>query len=153
MGRHLMKISECMATGVQFVPPDGTIQDAARQMLDADLGALLVGSRDAPQGIVTDRDIAVRAVAEGRGPDTPISTVMTAEVVTVRQDQDLDDVALLMSDRQVRRIAVLDGGGRVVGMASIGDLARSKEGDPAETALTGVARDGGEHQQTPGDGA
>lgn len=144
-----MKISECMSANVRIVAPDATVQDAARQMLDGDTGALLVGSADSPQGIVTDRDIAVRAVAQGRGSDTPVSEVMTVELVTVRDDQDLDDVALLMSDRQVRRVAVLGAEGRVVGMVSVGDLAQSSDSDTAEAALTGVARQGGEHQQTP----
>ncbi len=142
-----------MSTDVRIVAPEATIQDAARQMLDGDTGALLVGSPDQPQGIVTDRDIAVRAVAEGRGLDTPVGEVMTAEVITVRDDQDLDDVAVLMSDRQVRRVAVLGGDGRVAGMISVGDLAKSDDSDTAEAALTGVAQDGGEHQQTPADAA
>ena len=148
-----MKISECMSTDVRIAPPEATIRDAARQMLDGDTGALLVGSPDQPQGVVTDRDITVRAVAEGRGPDTPVGEVMTAEVVTVREDQDLDDVAMLMSDRQLRRVAVLDGEGRVVGMISVGDLAKSQDSDTAEAALTGVAQAGGEHRQEPADAA
>lgn len=148
-----MKVSQCISTDVRIVAPEATIQDAARQMLDGDTGALLVGSPDQPQGIVTDRDIAVRAVAEGRGLDTPVGEVMTAEVITVRDDQDLDDVAVLMSDRQVRRVAVLGGDGRVAGMISVGDLAKSDDSDTAEAALTGVAQDGGEHQQTPADAA
>lgn len=148
-----MKVSECMSTDIRTVPPEATIQDAARQMLDGDTGALLVGSPDQPQGIVTDRDIAVRAVAQGREPDTPVSEVMTAEVITVRGDQDLDDVALLMSDRQVRRVAVLGDDGRVAGMISVGDLAKSQDSDTAEAALTGVAQTGGEHRQEPGEAA
>lgn len=148
-----MKISECMSTDIRTVPPEATIQDAARQMLDGDIGALLVGSPDRPQGIVTDRDIAVRAVAQGRGPDTPVGEVMTAEVITVQGDQDLDDVALLMSDRQVRRVAVLGDDGRVAGMISVGDLAKSQDSDTAEAALTGVAQAGGEHRQEPGEAA
>jgi CBS domain-containing protein len=148
-----MKVSECMSADVWIVPPEATIQDAARQMLDGDTGALLVGSADNPQGFVTDRDIAVRAVAEGRGPDTPVIQVMTAEVITVCDDQDLDDVAVLMSDRQVRRVAVLGGDGRVAGMISVGDLAKSDDSDTAEAALTGVVQDGGEHQQVPADAA
>lgn len=144
-----MKVARCMSTDVRIVPPEATIQDAGRQMLDGDTGALLVGSPDRPQGIVTDRDIAVRAVAQGRGPDTPVGDVMTAEVVTVRDDQDLDDVAVLMSDRQVRRVAVLGDDGRVAGMISVGDFAKSDDGDTAEAALAGIAQDGGEHRQVP----
>jgi CBS domain-containing protein len=142
-----------MSTDVRIVPSETTVQNAARQMLDGDTGALLVGSPDQPQGIVTDRDIAVRAVAEGRGLDTPVGDIMSAEVVTVREDQDLDDVALLMSDRQVRRVAVLGGDGRIVGMISVGDLAKSQDSDTAEAALTGVAQEGGEHRQEPADAA
>ena len=94
-----MNVSECMSTDIRFVTPDQTIQDAARQMLDGDTGALLVGSPDEPTGVITDRDIAVRAVAEGRGPDTPVAEVMSGGVVTLRDDQDVEDVAIIMSDR------------------------------------------------------
>ena len=142
-----MKVADCMTRDVRVVTPEQTIQDAARQMLDADTGALVVGTAEEPRGIVTDRDIAVRAVAQGRGPDTPVGEVMSGDVVTVREDQDLDDVAVLMSDRQVRRVAVLGGDGRLSGMISVGDLAKSNDSDTAEAAMTGIAQDGGEHQQ------
>jgi CBS domain-containing protein len=142
-----MKVADCMTRDVRVVTPEQTIQDAARQMLDADTGALVVGTAEEPRGIVTDRDIAVRAVAQGRGPDTPVGEVMSGDVVTVREDQDLDDVAVLMSDRQVRRVAVLSDDGRLSGMISVGDLAKSNDSDTAEAAMTGIAQDGGEHQQ------
>lgn len=144
-----MNVSECMSTDIRFVTPDQTIQDAARQMLDGDTGALLVGSPDEPTGVITDRDIAVRAVAEGRGLDTPVAEVMSSGVVTVRDDDDIEDVAIIMSDRQIRRVAVLGGDGRVAGMVSVGDLAKSPDSDTAEAALTGIAQPGGEHQQQP----
>lgn len=145
-----MNVSELMSTDVRLVSPEQTIRDAARQMLEGDTGALIVGTADQPSGMITDRDIAVRAVAEGRGPDTPVSEVMTGDLVTVRDDQDADDVALLMSDRQVRRVAVLGGDGRLAGVVSVGDLARSNDTDRVEAAMTGIAQEGGEHQQRPG---
>lgn len=146
-----MKAAEAMSADIRFVRPDQTVQEAARAMLDADTGALLVGAPDRPEGMVTDRDIAVRAVAEGRGPDTPVSDVMSGDLVTVRVDQDLDDVAVVMSDRQVRRVAVLGEDGRVSGVISVGDLAKSNDPDRAEAAMTGIAEEGGEHRQQPGD--
>ena len=142
-----MKAADVMSTNVRVVAPELTVQEAARQMLDGDTGALIVGTPDAPSGMITDRDIAVRAVAQGRGPDTPVSDVMTGDLVTVRADQDLDEVAVMMSDRQVRRVAVLDEGGTLAGVISLGDLSKSDDPDRAEAAMTGIARPGGEHQQ------
>jgi CBS domain-containing protein len=142
-----MKVSECMSANVRAIAPDRTIREAAALMLNSDTGALLVGDLDAPQGIVTDRDIAVRAVAQGRGPDTPVAEVLSGDLVTVSADQDIEDVAITMSDRQVRRVVVLGDDGGVTGMISIGDLAKSPSGDTAEAALTGIAQSGGEHRQ------
>ena len=142
-----MKAADVMSTNVRVVAPELTVQEAARQMLDGDTGALVVGTPGQPSGMITDRDIAVRVVAQGRGPDTPVSDVMTGDLVTVRANQDLDEVAVLMSDRQVRRVAVLDEGGTLAGVISVGDLSKSDDPDRAEAAMTGIARSGGEHQQ------
>ena len=144
-----MKVSECMTTDVEIVTPDQNIQEAAQFMLRADAGAMPVGEGDRLIGMVTDRDITVRAVAEGRGPETPVREVMTDTLLFCFDDQDVDEVAIQMSDAQVRRFPVLSREGeRLVGIVSIGDLSRSDDSDAAQVALEGVSQPGGEHNQS-----
>lgn len=144
-----MKISEVMTPNPEVVTPEQPIQEAARRMLDADTGALPVGDGERLIGMVTDRDITVRAVAEGRGPDTPIREVMSEKLLFAWDDQDVDEVAIQMSDAQVRRFPVLSREGeRLVGIVSLGDLAQSSDSDAAEVALSGVSEPGGEHNQS-----
>jgi CBS domain-containing protein len=144
-----MKVSECMSSDVEFVSPDQPIQQAAQFMLRADTGALPVGDSDNLIGMITDRDIAVRAVAEGRGPDTPVREAMTGDVLFLFDDQDIEDAAVLMSDNQVRRLPVKSRQGeKVVGMLSLGDISRSDQGEAASVALGGITDPGGEHNQS-----
>jgi CBS domain-containing protein len=144
-----MKISEVMTPNPQVITPDQPIQEAARRMLDGDTGALPVGDGERLVGMVTDRDIAVRAVAEGRGPETPVSEVMSGKLLFAWDDQDVDEVAIQMSDAQVRRFPVLSRQDeRLVGIVSLGDLAQSSDSEAAEVALSGVSEPGGEHNQS-----
>ena len=145
-----MKVSEVMTPGVETVTPEQPIREAAQFMLRADAGAMPVSDGDRILGMVTDRDIAVRAVAEGRGPDTPVREVMTEGALFCFDDQDVDDVALTMGDAQVRRMPVLSRQGeKLVGIISLGDLTKvNDEGQAAEAALTGVSQEGGEHNQS-----
>src|SRR5215217_8731727 len=108
---------------VRVATPDQTIQDAAKIMSDVDAGVLPVGENDRLVGMITDRDIAVRAVAEGKGPDTPIREVMTQDVKYCYEDDDTNDVARNMADIQVRRLPVLTREKRLVGIISLGDMA------------------------------
>ncbi len=144
-----MKIAEIMSSDVQTITPDQPIQEAARLMLNEDTGALPVGDGERLIGMVTDRDITVRAVAEGRGPDTPVREVMSEKLLFAWDDQDVEDVAIQMSDAQVRRMPVLSREGeRLVGIVSIGDLATQGDSDSAEAALSGVSEPGGDHNQS-----
>jgi CBS domain-containing protein len=144
-----MKIAECMTAEVEIVTPDQPIREAAQFMLRADAGAMPVGEGDRLIGMVTDRDIAVRGVAAGRGPDTPVRDVMTEEVIYCFADDDVEDVALKMSDRQVRRMPVLNREDeRLVGIVSLGDLSRSEHSEAASVALDGITDPGGEHSQS-----
>ena len=146
-----MKISEIMSSDVETVTADQPIQEAARFMLSGDAGAIPVSDGDRLIGMVTDRDITVRAVAEGRGPETPVREVMTDTLLFCFDDQDVDEVAIQMSDAQVRRFPVLSREGeRLVGIVSIGDLSRSDDSDAAQVALEGVSQPGGEHNQSEG---
>jgi len=98
-------------------------------------------------GIITDRDIAVRGVAKGYGPDTPVRELMSNDVICARIDEDCDEVAIKMSEAQVRRLPVIDEQERLCGIVSLGDFAREGAIDTAEQALEGVAQPGGQHQQ------
>lgn len=120
-----MLVSEIMTRGVQCARPEMTIQQGAQMMRDFDVGLLPVcGHNDRLVGMLSDRDITLRAVAEGRDPRTThISDTMTPEVVYCFEDQDIGDAAKLMEAKQVRRLVVLDNDKRLAGIVSLGDLA------------------------------
>ena len=144
-----MKISECMTREVETVKPDEPIRQAAQFMLRADAGSMPVCDGERLVGMLTDRDIAVRAVAEGRGPDTPVRDAMTPHVDYCYEDDEVGEVALKMSDAQVRRFPVLSRDDkRLVGIVSLGDLTRADHDDAAKVALEGVTNPGGEHSQS-----
>jgi CBS domain-containing protein len=136
-----------MTSDVQTVTPDQSAREAANFMLRAEAGSIPVTEGDRVIGMITDRDIAVRGVAEGRGPDTPVRELMTDHVICARQDDDVDDVARRMSEEQVRRLPVLDDDDRLCGIISLGDLARESRGEEAHEALEGVSQPGGQHEQ------
>jgi CBS domain-containing protein len=142
-----MKVSEVMTTEVETVSADQTAREAAAFMLRADAGSIPVCEGERVIGMITDRDIAVRGVAEGRGPDTPISELMSDGIVCAHEDDDVQAVAQRMSDEQVRRMPVLNSEQNLVGIVSLGDLARETAGQAAEQALEGVSAPGGQHQQ------
>ncbi|HVL78496.1 MAG TPA: CBS domain-containing protein [Sphingomicrobium sp.] len=142
-----MKISEVMTRDVQTVRPDQSVQEAASFMLRQDAGSMPVTEGDRLIGMITDRDIAVRGVAEGLGPDTPVSEVMSSGVICARVDEDIEDVASKMSSAQVRRLPVIDEDEKLVGIISLGDLSREVDGEIAHHALDGVSEPGGQHQQ------
>ena len=145
-----MKVSEAMTRDVRVASPDQTIQDAAQIMADIDTGVLPVGENDRLVGMITDRDIAVRGVAKGKGPQSTIREVMTEHVHYCFEDEDTDQVSQKMVDSQVRRLPVLNRDKRLVGILSLGDLAVMQGGRPAGEALAGISEPGGEHSQTGG---
>ena len=141
-----MQISECMTTDVRIVSPDDTIQSAARIMGEIDAGILPVGENDRLVGFVTDRDIAIRAVAHGRSAATPVDEVMTREVKYCYADEDVDDVLDNMADLQIRRLPVLDRNKRLVGIVSLSDLADDETKHTGE-ALREIAQPSAQHSQ------
>jgi CBS domain-containing protein len=143
----MMKISEVMTTDLETVNADQTAREAAAFMLRADTGSIPVCEGDKVIGMITDRDIAVRGVAEGRGPDTPVSELMSDGIICAHEDDDIREVARRMSDEQVRRLPVIDSDERLVGIVSLGDLSRETAGEAAQQALEGVSAPGGSHQQ------
>jgi CBS domain-containing protein len=118
-----MKVSEAMTREVRVASPTESIRQAAQTMAQLDAGVLPVGENDRLVGMITDRDIAVRAVAAGKSPDTPIRDIMSSDVCYCFDDQDIDDVAVNMADIQVRRLPVVDRNKRLVGILSLGDIA------------------------------
>lgn len=143
-----MRVNECMTRDVMIADPQETIGDAAKMMADCDAGVLPVGENDRLVGVITDRDIAVRGVATGKGPDAKIRDVMSAEVRYCFEDDDINDVLRNMGELQVRRLPVLNRDKRLVGIVSLSDLATSGQAAGAGKALTDIARPGGEHSQT-----
>ena len=140
-----MKVSEAMTSDVRIANPDETIREAAQILASIDAGALPVGENDRLVGMITDRDIAIRAVAEGKGPDTKVRDVMTSDVRYCFDDQEVDEVQRNMGDNRVRRMAVLNHDKRLVGILSLADLALS--GARADQALQGASQPGGAHSQ------
>ena len=119
-----MEIQKIMSTDVDAIEPQSTIQEAAWKMKNRDIGSLPVLEGGKPLGMVTDRDIAIRAVAEGRDPVVArVAEVMSRQVVFCYEDQETSEVARLMSQHQIRRIPVLNHREELVGIVSLGDLA------------------------------
>ncbi len=145
-----MRVAEVMTQDVRLIEPNQTIRDAARLMAEMDAGIMPVREGDRLVGMITDRDIAVRAVAQGRGPDTAVREVMTDEVKYCYEDDDTNDVARNMADIQVRRLPVLTREKRLVGIISLGDMAVSDEAGKAGEAVAGISQPGGQHSQTGG---
>jgi CBS domain-containing protein len=145
-----MKVGEVMTREVRLIEPTQTIRDAAKMMAELDAGIMPVREGDRLVGMITDRDIAVRAVAQGRGPDTAVREVMTDDVKYCYEDDDIDDVARNMADIQVRRLPVLTRDKRLVGIISLGDMAVSEESGKAGEAVAGISQPGGQHSQTGG---
>jgi CBS domain-containing protein len=140
-----MNIRDVMTTNPRTVSPQDTIQSAARIMRDEDTGAVPVVDNGRPVGIVTDRDIVVRAVADGQ-PNRPIREVVTSAVVTATPDMSTRDAAQLMSEHQIRRLPVVEND-RLVGIVSLGDLAvkegkDKRVGDALENISQGVKERG-----------
>ena len=129
----MQTIAEVMTTDVEVVRPEETLRDAARAMADLDVGSLPVCDGRRMIGMVTDRDITIRGVAEGKGPDAPVRDVMTDDVVWCIDTDSVDEVLQQMSDAQVRRIPVVDKDRQLVGIVALGDIALEEEDDVDET--------------------
>ena len=128
----MTRVAVLMTKTVVQLPEETNLVDAARAMRDEDIGDVVVTARGVVAGLATDRDIVVRAVAEGKDPATTrLSDVITEGVVRVRQDASLDDAAELMREHGVRRLLVTDDADHVAGVISLGDLAAAR--DPAST--------------------
>jgi CBS domain-containing protein len=143
-----MKVNEAMTREVRITSPEATVQRAASMMADLDVGALPVADDERLVGMITDRDIAIRGVAGGRGPEAKVQEVMTVEVMYCFDDQDLDEVARNMAELQVRRLPVVNRQKRLVGILSLGDVALSHTPEVVGEALSGISRPGGQRSQS-----
>ncbi len=119
-----MRVSKIMTRDPEVVPFDCILRDAALKMRELDVGILPISKDDRLVGMLTDRDITVRATAEGRDPtNTKVSDVMTSEVLYCFEDQDVSEAAKIMQDKQIRRLPILNRDKRLVGVVSLGDVA------------------------------
>ncbi|HEY0523535.1 MAG TPA: CBS domain-containing protein, partial [Stellaceae bacterium] len=148
-----MEIREIMSRDVRTASPTQTLQDAARIMADHDVGALPVCDEGVGLvGMITDRDIALRGVAERLDPKrTTVGTAMTDEVYFCFEDDAVEDVAEQLAELRIRRLPVLDDAKRLVGIVSLKDITTAAAGaapDVARRALRGISRPGGPHDQT-----
>lgn len=144
-----MQVKDVMTTNVELASPTQTIRQAALLMGKIDCGALPVADKDSLVGMITDRDIAIRAVAAGKGPKTLVKEIMSAEVLYCYEDQTLEEVADNLGDVKVRRLPVMNRDKRLVGILSLGDMASKGNGtDPAGDALKAISQPGGEHSQS-----
>jgi CBS domain-containing protein len=119
-----MLVKDVMTKDPACCTPETTLREAAQMLADHDCGALpVLDSQGVPQGVITDRDIALRAVAQGQGPDTPVSRVMSGSVITVTPESSLEECCDQMEEKQIRRIIVVDGDGNCCGIVAQADVA------------------------------
>ena len=129
-----MNVSEVMTTNPRTVSPSDSIQIAARIMKEEDTGVVPIVEDGRAVGVITDRDIVIRAVAGGSQPNQPVGEIATRDIVCATSDMSTREATRIMSERQIRRLPVVDGG-RLVGIVSIGDIA-VKEGKDSRTGET-----------------
>jgi len=141
-----MQVKQCMTPDVRVVSPDDTIERAAQIMARIDAGVLPVGDGDRLIGMITDRDIAIRGVAEGCSPSARVRDIMSQEVKYCYDDDDTEEVLENMAEIQVRRMPVVNHDKRLVGIVSISDLARDEEREAGE-ALRDITRPSALHSQ------
>jgi CBS domain-containing protein len=138
---HMEQLKDVMSRGVQVISPDSTIREAARKMREGDFGMMPVGENDRMIGAITDRDIAIRAVAEGKDPDTRVRDVMSEDIVWAYEDASVEEAAELMSEHQIRRLPIVNRDKRLVGIVALGDFAvEASDIEPAAEALTEISQ-------------
>ena len=137
----MQQLKDLMSRDVRVIDPEMSIGEAAIQMRDGDFGMLPVGEDDRMIGTISDRDIAIRAIAEGKDSDTKVRDVMTEGIAWAYEDDSVEKAALIMSERQVRRLPVVNRNKRLVGIVALGDFAvESSEIKPAAQALSEISK-------------
>lgn len=136
-----MQVRDVMTRDVDTARPTDTLQRVAQMMADGDYGVVPVCEGSSITGIVTDRDIAVRAVAKGLGGDTPVSQIMSSDVEVVREDDDIDEVHDRMSAAQVRRLPVVNANDELIGIVALADVARNDGDDEVGETVQEISED------------
>ena len=135
----MAQIRDLMTAKIETVSPDATVREAATAMQRADTGSIPVLEANQVVGMITDRDIAIRCIAEGRGQDCAVRDLMSKEPVFAYDNDDAEAVAQRMAEAQVRRLPVIDQDQQLIGMISLGDLSREGRQQAASEALQGVS--------------
>jgi CBS domain-containing protein len=137
------QLKDIMSPDVQVISPDATIREAAQKMREGDFGMMPVAENDRMIGAISDRDIALRAIGEGKGPDTKVRDVMSQGIAWAYEDDSVDHAAQIMSEHQVRRLPVVNRQKRLVGIVALGDFAvESSDLEPAAEALAEISQPG-----------
>ena len=137
----MQQLKELMSRDVKVIDPGMSILEAAKKMRDGDFGMLPVGEDDRMIGTISDRDIVIRAIAEGMDTNTKVRDVMTKGIAWAYEDETVEQAARIMSERQVRRLPVVDRDKRLVGIVALGDFAvDSSEIRPAAEALAEISK-------------
>ena len=143
----MLKVNQCLTGDVRVISPEDTIERAAQIMAQIDAGVLPVAKGERLVGMITDRDIAIRGIAEGCGPSARVGEIMSQEVKYCYDDADTDEVLENMAEIQVRRLPVVNRDKRLVGIVSIGDLAKEDSSESGE-ALGEIAQPSALHSQS-----
>ncbi|HJV24416.1 MAG TPA: CBS domain-containing protein [Aromatoleum sp.] len=134
-----MLICDAMTRDVRMVRPDQSIREAARIMSECDVGVVPVTENDRLVGMLSDRDITIRAVADGQSPETKVRDVMSEDVKYCFEDDDIDSVASNMADVQLHRLVVLNKDKRLVGIVALADIAQCEGSEPVGKAVCGIS--------------
>ena len=134
-----MKVNEVMTQGVCTINPSTSLREAAKMMENMDIGSVIIAEKDKLTGVVTDRDIAIRAVAQNFSVDSPVSAVMSREVKYCFDDQEIEEVAKNMADLKVRRMPVVNRDKRLVGIISLGNISSSNQKEAISTMACGIS--------------
>lgn len=137
----MQTLKDVMSHDVQVIGPDGTIREAAQQMLQGNFGMMPVEQNDYMIGVISDRDIAIRAIAEGKDANTMVRNVMSRDVIVANENDSIEDAARLMGKHQIRRLPVVNAEKKLVGIVALGDFAvESEDIDIAAEALSEISK-------------
>ena len=137
----MQKLKDVMSRDVKVISPDATIREAARKMLEGDFGMMPVGENDRLIGAISDRDIAIRGVAEGNDPNTKVRDVMSEGITWAYDDDSVEKAAMIMSEHQIRRLPLVNSDKRLVGIVALGDFAvESADIELAAEALSEISK-------------
>ncbi|MGP1615296.1 MAG: CBS domain-containing protein [Pollutimonas bauzanensis] len=139
----MQQLKDVMTHNVKILNPDATIKDAARQMRDGGFGLMPIGEHDRMIGVISDRDIVIRAVAQGSDPNTKVRDLMSDTIMWAYENDSVEQACKIMSQNQIRRLPIVNADKRLVGIVALGDLAvDAADTEAASQALSGISRPG-----------